>query len=84
MSSSDLTQVNLNSRLPRQIVVYTDAKKTPENSYPLPPRAVRTIFITQDQLAYVRANYSRDVIIGEVAAAVPVVPDAPEEGNDNG
>lgn len=67
---SDLVQVALNSKLTRQIVIYTNELKEPEQSYPLPPRSVRVVTLNAEQLSYVRANYSRDVIIGEISPVV--------------
>lgn len=61
--SNQKVNVNLRSRMDRQIIVYTNADKSEDMSFPLPPRALITTPLDQDQISYIREHYGRQVII---------------------
>lgn len=53
----------LRSKENRQLIIYTDAEHTPEKAYPLAPRATLQVELDEAQIAYVRENYSKMLLI---------------------
>jgi len=60
--SETVTKV-LNNRLNRQLVIQTSEKKTPETTFNLPPRGVRKVALTQEQVSYLSAKYTRRELV---------------------
>ena len=47
----------------RQFILYTDQAQTPETSYPIAARGVIQVELNEDQLLYIRQNYSNKIQI---------------------
>lgn len=61
--SENTQKVEINNRLNRQVLMYTESTRDVERAYPLPPRGVRTVFLTPEQISYIRSTYGRDLIL---------------------
>lgn len=54
---------SLKSKIDRQIIVYTTGTKNPDKSYPLPPRSLIEVDLTEDEIKYVKSAYKNEVIV---------------------
>lgn len=54
---------SLKSKIDRQIIVYTTEGKNPNNSYPLPPRSLIEIDLTEAEIKHIKATYKNEIII---------------------
>lgn len=48
----------IRNKTSHQIIVYTDSDKTPENSYPLAPRATARLDLTDEQVAFIKETHA--------------------------
>lgn len=61
--SSTTRNFSIRSRELRQLTIYTDKEHTPESAYPIGPRGVITVALTEEQVAFVRTEYGKSLLV---------------------